>query len=100
MIEIVTTTPVNEDREALFSIDGTTYTIPVEVPGNLALQAIERTRYESETAVTAWIMEQVLGRDAYRALLDCPHVKPSQLKAITMICREKVMGDLEEEGKG
>jgi hypothetical protein len=100
MIEIKSTDTPSEEREPLFSIDGREYTIPKEVPGNLSLQAIERMRTESEYAVIAWIMETMLGKAGYRALLDCKAVKPSQLRAITEICRSKMMGELEEEGKG
>ena len=99
MIEINTSDTPSDEREPLFSIDGTAYTIPKVVPGNLSLQAIERMRTESEYAVIAWIMETMLGKQAYRALLDCKAVKPSQLRAITEICRAKMLGELEEEGK-
>lgn len=100
MIKIESTTTPSNDREPLFSIDGREYTIPKEVPGNLALQAIERMRVEHELAVVAWIMEQLLGKEGYRALLDCKAVTRKQLAQITEICRLKVMGDVEEEGKG
>lgn len=101
MITITTTETVQEaPREPLFSIDGTEYTIPVEVPGSMALRAMEMTRTAGEAPTTAWIMEQLLGKEGWKALRACDQVTKPQMKAIMAVCREKVFGDMEEEGKG
>ena len=96
----ISTSPVTTEREPIFSIDGTEYTIPREVPGSLALQAMERTRTNGEVSATAWLMEEMLGADGYRALRECPTVRRDEVQAITRIIRDRVFGDLEEEGKG
>jgi hypothetical protein len=100
MISISTTQSVNADREPLFSIDGTEYTIPVEVPPAVTLQAIERVRTEGEAAATAWIMNELLGADGWKALRECVQVNKAQLSAIMEVCRAKAYGAMEEEGKG
>jgi hypothetical protein len=104
MIEIRTDGQGPDDwqdkREPLFSIDDREYTIPVEVPGNISLQAIEVVRQQGDTAATGWLMELMLGADGYRALRKCPAVDRAQIKRIGAIIRDKVLGDLEdEEGK-
>lgn len=101
MIEIKTTDQAEPPaREPIFSIDGTTYTIPVEVPASTGLEAMERTRQEGEAQATAWIMEELLGKDGWKALRSCREVTKPQLRAIMKICRERVFGGMEEEGKG
>lgn len=100
MISISTTQTVNEAREPLFSIDGTEYTIPVEVPPATSLEAIERVRTEGEAAATAWIMLELLGPEGWKALRECKQINRAQLSAIMEVCRTKAYGGMEEEGKG
>lgn len=101
MIEIVTTQPTPESgREPLFSIDGTAYTIPMEVPASLALEAMEITRQRGEASATAWVMEQLLGAEGWKALRTCPQVRKADMRVLMRICRERVFGGMEEEGKG
>ncbi len=94
LVEIVTSTePVA--TEPLFSIDGTVYSMPVEVPGNVALGYLEQMRQGGEAVAIAWAMEQVLGEAPYQALVNCKALKPHQLSAIITIVTEKIMGALE-----
>lgn len=90
------------EREPLFSIDDATYTVPVEVPPYIALQAMERTRMEGEVAASAWLLERLIGGDAYRALITCKYIQRTDILAIQEVVRKKVFGALEdsEEGKG
>ncbi|HET9234932.1 MAG TPA: hypothetical protein VFP10_12395 [Candidatus Eisenbacteria bacterium] len=101
MIEITTTPGTDpeawtKDREPLFSIDGTEYTIPREVPGFITLQAMEVYRGGGDGAATPWIMERMLGADGYQALLKCPAVTKKNLAAINEVLRRKVFGDPED----
>lgn len=89
-----------EAREPLFSIDDTEYTVPTEVRATMALEAMERTRTEGEPAATAWIMRELLGEEGWRVLRTSRAVSRSDLRTIMEICRQKVFGVLEEEGKG
>ena len=100
MISISTTQKLDETREALFSIDGEEYTIPVHVPPVWGLQATEVTRQQGEIAATAWIMEKLLGAKGWRVLRECEYSQAAQLSAIVETCRTKVFGAMEEEGKG
>lgn len=89
-----------DERIPLFSIDGQEYTMPAEIGAELALAAIDRLRTMPAEAVEAWLLEEVVGSKAYRALLGCKGLKRHQLKAVMVAVREHVMGPLEEEGKG
>lgn len=100
MISISTTQTVSEEREALFAIDGEEYTIPVEVPPAMGLEAMERTRTEGEAGATAWIMRELLGDAGWKALRACKQINKSQMSAILSICRDRVFGGMEDEGKG
>lgn len=101
IIKITTSTDsAPEPREPLFSIDDTEYTVPVEVRATMALEAMERTRTQGEPAATAWLMAELLGEEGWRALRTSRAVSKADLRTIMEICRQKVFGVLEEEGKG
>jgi len=86
-------------REPLFEIDGTVYTIPVTVGAEVALEAMERSRVEPDTAVTAWCVEQVIGKEAWKALRAVKNLPKETVMGIMEICRERVMGGMEDQGK-
>lgn len=102
MIEIATTH--DEDPEVpqidLFSIDGVVYTMPAVVPGNLSLRVMEGVRQQGWEPTMAWALEEVMGNDAYRALLDCTAIRPGQLGQIMTAVQEHIMGQMEDLGKG
>jgi hypothetical protein len=85
-----------DKREPLFTIDEAEYTIPVEVPGNITLQALESLRQHGEAHTTAWLLELMLGEDGYRALRQCPSVTRANLAQIGAVVSAKVLGDLED----
>lgn len=96
LIEI-TTRPADQPvaTEPLFSIDGVTYSIPQEISGNIALGVLHRARELGEGLALSWMLEEVLGTEAYTALLNCHDVTPAQMKAIMTVVRTKVMGVME-----
>ncbi len=91
--------PKTTGRIPLFYVDDTEYSIPVEVPGNLALQAVDMTAKQGEPTATAWVMEQVLGEEGYAALLKAPMTK-AEAGAIQKVIRDLVFGEPEDSGKG
>jgi hypothetical protein len=102
MIEI--TTPADPDawkdkREPIFSIDGMEYTMPVEVPGSVALEAMEMFRTLGDAAATPWLLDLMLGVDGHRALRESGASK-GQVGQVATVIRDKVFGDLEgDQGK-
>lgn len=99
MFIIKTDEPVAEEREPIFSIDGTEYTIPKVVGGELALEAMDRARREPDAAVTAWCVETLLGKDGWRALRNVKGLDPKIVSGIMEVCRERIFGAVEAEGK-
>lgn len=91
---------VNTEVKDLFSLDGRVYTMPAEVPASVALQFLHISRTEGETAAISWVMEEVLGTEAYDALRNCRALKPHQLRAVIKVVTDEVMGVMEEAGKG
>lgn len=87
-------------REPLFEIDGKEYTVPVEVGAEIGLRATAITEEKGELAGTLYIIDQTIGREAYDALCAVEGLPKSVLGGIMSICREKVFGGMEEEGKG
>lgn len=96
----INTTPLPDDREEIFSIDDVPYTAPREVPKSVTLKALRKVREEGEAAATSWIMDEVLGKDAVRALENCKTLREEDLGAVIAVVRGKVFGFMEEEGKG
>lgn len=99
MIEI-NSNEINTEVKDLFSIDGRVYSMPIEVSASVALQMLHVARTEGEQAAVSWVMEEVLGTEAYDALRTCKALKPHQLQAVIKVVTETVMGAMEESGKG
>jgi hypothetical protein len=90
--------PVTE-REPLFEIDGTEYTIPKEIGAEIGLQATRVATEQGELAATMFVVEKTIGMDAYDALCAVEGLPKKVLAGILAVCREKVFGGMDEEGK-
>lgn len=99
VIEIRTNPEAAERREPFFTLDGVEYTIPEMIGGEVSLQALERFRSEPELAVIAWMMETVIGKDAWKALRNAKGLDAADLASVIEAVRTKVMGTLEDAGK-
>lgn len=91
-----------EEREPFFTIededgDKREYTIPVEVPASVTLQAMEHFRQGGDAVAIPWLLELMLGSDGYRALLAAPGITRTNLAAINEVVRIKVFGDPEDQ---
>lgn len=96
----ISTAPIPEEKEHLFSIDGVDYFIPKEFPGSLTMEAMARAREIGDVPATVWLMEEVLGVPAVKALRACRTVRREEIQAIQDIIRTRVFGPVEQEGKG
>ncbi len=90
----------SQEREALFEIDGKEYTVPKSVGAEVGLRATQIAAEEGELAGTMYCVDQTIGREAYDALCKVEGLPRKTVSAILAVCREKVFGDMEEEGKG
>lgn len=86
-----------EDRQMvdLFSIDGHVYQMPVKVGANVALGYMRLVRTHGQDAAMGWALEQVLGEDAYTALMACDDLEPEDLEAVMRAVHDNVMGAVE-----
>lgn len=84
----------------VFEIDDVVYSMPARVPGSIALQLIERMAEEGELVAVIWAFRKVLGDEAYEALRDCDDVEPEQMTEILDGVSDRILGVLEESGKG
>lgn len=94
------TTKPEPAREPLFEIDGTVYTIPVELGGEIGLRATRIMRDQGEVAAELYVIDHTIGKEAFDALAAVDGLPKKVLSGIMQICREKVFGGMEEEGKG
>lgn len=94
LVEIVTSDEV-VDTIPLFSIDGVVYSIPAEVSASMALRVLDESRKNGQEAAMAGALEELLGEDAYQALLSCKSLKVSDLEKIMEAVQVHVLGDLE-----
>lgn len=95
LIEITTDAPEFAETEPLFSIDGVTYSIPKIISGSTALAFLKAAREDGEGLATAWLMEEVLGKEAFDALAACKTVTQAQMGAVMTVVKERTMAALE-----
>jgi len=87
-------------REPLFEIDGKEYTVPVEVGAEIGLRAAKIVEERGQIAGELYAIEQTIGMEAYEALCAVEGLPKKVLSGIMSVCREKVFGGMDEEGKG
>lgn len=90
--------PAADEREDFFSLDGTTYTIPVKVPPNLFMAMISDIRTVGSVEAQARMLDNLIGPAAVDALAKCTYLQPEDLKALMAVVQEKVAGAEKEYG--
>lgn len=90
-----TSTPIDVEKEPLFSIDGTTYYIPKQIQAGVALDMLDDLAEKGELVAAAALFKRVMGADAYNALRTCKGVDDKGLAAVMRIVTQKAMGQLE-----
>lgn len=84
-----------EEREPLFYIDDREYTIPKVMPTNDALSCLHVFRTQGNLFATDHLLETLLGKEGYEALLSYKKLKPEDLQAIIEIATERMLGSAE-----
>lgn len=98
-IQITTVSDADRKMEDLFSINGVTYQIPVNVGANISLGYMKLARERGDMIAIGWAAEKVLGEIAYTALMECDDLSPENLEAVLSVVHKKIMGVM-EPGKG
>jgi len=81
------------DREPLFTVAGTTYTIPKVVPVAWSLQAFNIAMTSGEYAAITWSCAKILDPAAWIALQDCQTLTSKNLDAVFKAVMDKVIPD-------
>lgn len=95
LVEIDSAAEPDVEPIPVFSLDGQIFTMPGYVPASFSLEALERFRTDGEMAATAWMLEEMLGTEAYTALRGARSMSADQLRQIMDRVNEHVMGALE-----
>jgi hypothetical protein len=74
-----------EERIALFSIDGTEYTIPSRVRPNQGLQIMHVFRQQGETSGVSFMLETIIGTEGYNALMNFDDLEDEDLETIVEV---------------
>lgn len=85
------------ERVPLFSIGDEVYTMLADPPLTLALEARNVGYERGDGYAEIFVMREMLGLDAYRALLANRSLKGAQLAAITARVSRRLFGVLERE---
>jgi hypothetical protein len=96
----LSSTPAEEERVGLFSIDGELYTIPKFVPQGVSLEFLRINRELGEAIAVQRLLERLLGPEAYEALEACPSLDDEQMQKIAEMAQKIAFGKAEvKEGK-
>lgn len=99
LIEISVDDPEQEpERVPLFKIGDTVYTMLADPPLTLAMEAMDVSYERGQGFGEVFIMREMLGEQAYRALLGSKSLKGPQYKEIAERITKRVYGVLEREG--
>jgi hypothetical protein len=79
------------DREPLFTIAGTTYTIPKRVPPSWAIKAFTVATEQGESAALAFAAEKLLTPEAWTALTDCETVTDDGMHAVLKALMDRIL---------
>lgn len=102
MIELDSATgdeAIEAETVPVFSIDGTTYSMPATFKPNVALKYLWLLKERGSDYATAWLMEIALGVDGFKALADYEALTPAQFNAIKDIVQKAALGATEDPGK-
>ncbi|MEV6648059.1 hypothetical protein [Amycolatopsis sp. NPDC051371] len=81
------------DREPLFTIGGTTYTIPKQVPPSWSMKAYKIATEQGEAEALAFAAEKLLTDEAWEALQECETVTPSAWEKILNALVDRILPD-------
>lgn len=99
-IQLSTASDGEVERKELFSIDGTSYYIINKPRPNVALKAFWNLKTKGEEIAQMELLIDMIGEDAYQALMNYDGLTVEDLERITKIANDTAMGTLEEAKAG
>lgn len=98
-VELVTVPDDNADRVELFSIDGTSFTIPRKPKATIALRYLYDVKQQGIEVAQAGLLISLLGDENYRALMEYDDLTLDQLKQVMELAQKVTLGNLEAPAK-
>lgn len=94
---------IESDRVTVFSVtkggETTDYTIPKEISGGTALQALEVFVKAGQAAMVLWLAAHALGEEGMTAVLESEHLTLKQAQDLIGQIGEQYAGPVQELGK-
>lgn len=87
--------PAEDERVPAFSINGTVYTIAVKPKVNTGLKYVHLARTRGSEIAIDYMLETLLGRDGYEALIDFDDLTEDDLKAVVEAASKIMAGAVE-----
>lgn len=78
----------------IFTLNGVTYSVKNKTRVNIALKYMDLARKEGQDAAGGYLIEALLGADAYAALMDWEDLTMEILSEVIAIAQKIVLGDL------
>lgn len=98
-VRIAADDDVVEEREPLFYIGDTEYSIPVNIPMGVALEYLRVAGERGEQLAAPSLLTRVLGEEGYTALEQSKGLNNDQLKRIVDHVVDRALGRSEAAGK-
>lgn len=88
------TTPVDAEREELFTVDGVEYTIAKTVPASIGLEYVRLRCESSPDAAIMFAMRTALGVKGFDALRAATDVSSDDMQAVMGACTALLLGSV------
>jgi hypothetical protein len=94
-IELKSVPSTEVETVELFAIDGVSYYIPKKPRVNIALRYLKMAREQGPDAASAYLLEALVGEEAYEALMNFDDLDSETLGAIAEAAQKYTLGGLE-----
>jgi hypothetical protein len=84
------------EREPLFKLDGTLYSIPVEFRANQTLKFMHLLGIRGYSVAVQWAMQEAIGEKGYLALVECTKLTKADTAEIGSTIINKLIGNIED----
>jgi hypothetical protein len=92
--------PAPVEKVPLFSIDDDEYGMPKKIRPNVSLKYLRMIREQGSDVAGAWLLEEVIGTEAYEALMNYDALEDEHLNRVMAIVQDHVLGQAEQQRAG
>jgi len=95
-----TAAPAPVEKVPLFFIDDVEYGMPKKIRPNVSLKYLRMIREQGADVAGAWLLEEVIGTEAYEALMNYNALEEEHLNRVMQIVEKHVLGQAEQQRAG